>query len=139
MVFITQDIIQITTDCLLFWITAITFPNYIVGGITCLLWHHVQILLIAFLIKKRYQNLNTTEVKHYTVTCFQWTMTKVKFGSLLLLFQAILLILFVVFVDYGEEGTERQAKKARGYRRKFPGLIHYFICYLYGRPELIRN
>ena len=64
-------------------------------------------------------------------------MSKVKFGSLLLLFQAILLILFVVFVDYGEEGTEGQTKKASGYRRKFPGLIHYCLYYFYGRSELL--
>jgi len=49
-------------------------------------------------------------------------MTKAKFGSLLLLFQAILLILFVVFVDYGDEilPESEQESNQRGHAQNFP-------------------
>lgn len=46
--------------------------------------------------------------------------TKTKFGSLLILLQGILLILFIVFVDYGEEFNSDDAK-SKDFENKFPG------------------
>ena len=51
---------------------------------------------------------------------------KAKFASLLLLFQGILLILFVVFVDYGDEllpSEPGKAKKANTTEMKGKSLL----------------
>lgn len=48
------------------------------------------------------------------------TATKTKFGSLLILLQGILLILFIVFVDYGDDFNSTDAK-SNDFEKKFPG------------------
>ena len=52
-------------------------------------------------------------------------MNKTKFGSLLLLLQGILLILFVTFVDYGDDfkpSTDGDKKKEENFNSKLPGI-----------------
>jgi len=49
-------------------------------------------------------------------------MTKAKFGSLLLLCQGILVILFVVFVDYGDDFLPQKGKTAVSYTKTIKGF-----------------
>lgn len=52
-------------------------------------------------------------------------MNKTKFGSLLLLLQGVLLILFVTFVDYGDDfkpGKDGDKRKNEDLDRKLPGI-----------------
>ena len=52
-------------------------------------------------------------------------MNKTKFGSLLLLLQGILLILFVTFVDYGDDfkpSTDEEKKKEENFNSNLPGI-----------------
>lgn len=53
-------------------------------------------------------------------------MNKTKFGSLLLLLQGILLILFVTFVDYGDDfkpTKDEDKKNEENLNSKLPGMV----------------
>jgi len=54
-------------------------------------------------------------------------MNKTKFGSLLLLLQGILLILFVVFVDYGDDFKPNKERSEVDFERKLPGRWLYML------------